>query len=115
MSQINNLIIPFFLGGIVMAGVKFVSTHINNTGLAAIIGGLPTGLLAIYFVSDQKSLGYAHNYFYVTLSLLIAILVFYFVHRYTKISKNIVLLISILTWASLVGIHYFLSQDEYNK
>lgn len=115
MSKLNNLIVPFFLGGSIISGIKFAATNMNNTILASVIGGIPTGLLAIYFVSNQNSLVYINNYFYVTLSLLIAILVFYFVHRYTNISKNFVLLISILIWISLVGIHYFMTQDEHNK
>ena len=48
-KEIKSLIIPFLLGGTVIAGVKFAATHLDDPALAAIIGGVPTGLISIYF------------------------------------------------------------------
>jgi len=106
MTDVKKLIVPFLIGGTVIAGVKYASTHIKNPAVAAIIGGVPTGLISIYFVSDEKTLKYAHNYFFVTLSLLSAIAVFYTLHTYTKLSKNVAVIVSLIFWAIFIAIRY---------
>jgi peptidoglycan/LPS O-acetylase OafA/YrhL len=112
MSELKSIIIPFLIGGTVISGVKYASSHVQNTALAAIIGGVPTGLIAIYFVSDEKSLKYAHTYFFVTLSLLTAIAIFYVLHTYTNMKKDVVLLISLICWATFIGIRYMLAGND---
>ena len=112
MSDVRKLIVPFLIGGTVISGVKYASTHIKNPAIAAIIGGVPTGLISIYFVSDEKTLKYAHNYFFVTLSLLSAIAVFYTLHTYTELSKNIAVLVSLIFWAIFIIIRYIVSGKD---
>lgn len=112
MSSISSLIIPFLIGGTVIASVKYASSHIKNPGVAAIIGGIPTGLLAIYFIAEDETMGYTHNYFFVTLSLLVSIAVFYIINKHTELKKDIILLISLLCWATLVGISYMLEKNK---
>lgn len=109
MSEIKELIIPFLLGGTIIAGVKFAATHLKNPAIAAILGGLPTGLISIYFLTSDKTIGYSKNYFNVTLCLLTAILVFYLLQIYTNISKNIILLIAMCVWIVGVSINFYLS------
>jgi hypothetical protein len=106
MTDLKSIIIPFLIGGTVISGVKYASSYIENPAVAAIIGGIPTGLISMYFVSDEKTLKYAHNYFFVTLSLLTAIAVFYVLHTYTEVKKDIVLLISLCCWAVFIAIRY---------
>lgn len=112
MSDLKDLIFPFLIGGSVIAGVKWASQHIDNPALAAVIGGVPTGLISIYWVSASKSLPYAHDYFYVTLSLLTAIAIFYALFTYTNIDKNLVLLIALACWGTLIAIRYTLSSKK---
>jgi len=113
MFELKGFIIPFLLGGSVIASVKYAATHMNNPALAAILGGLPTGLISIYFLTSQKSIGYARDYFYITLVLATAILMFYLLHIHTKLDKNIVLVFALLTWAVLVGLRYwFVTHSE---
>jgi hypothetical protein len=114
MSDLKGLIIPFLIGGSVIAGVKFAATHLDNPALAAILGGLPTGLISIYFLTSSKSIGYAHDYFYVTLILATAILTFYLLHIHTKMDKNVILLISLISWASLVVARYLYVSKKGN-
>ena len=115
MSELKGLIIPFLLGGATIAGVKYMAAHLNNPALAAILGGLPVGLLSIYVITSQNSVEYAHNYFYVTLILATAILSFYIIHIHTKLDKNIVLLISIVIWAVLVITRYLYAKYQEKK
>lgn len=112
MADLKSIIIPFLIGGTVISGVKYVSSHIKNPAVAAIIGGVPTGLISMYFVSDEKTLKYAHNYFFVTLSLLTAIAVFYVLHTYTEVKKDIVLLIALGCWALFIAIKYVVAGKD---
>jgi hypothetical protein len=107
--SIKELLVPFLIGGSVIAGVKFAATHLENPALAAIVGGLPTGLIAIYFLASEKAVGYAQNYFYVALSLVTSIMIFYLLLSYTKLPKNTALLIALCSWASLVGLRYMIT------
>jgi hypothetical protein len=109
MSEIRSLVIPFLIGGTVITTVKFAATKMSNPALAAIMGGLPTGLISIYFLTADKSVGYAHNYFFVTLILATAIMVFYLLSINTALDKNIIWGISVATWALLVASRYFYS------
>ena len=49
----TQYIIPFFIGGGTVAGVKLLSTVVSPV-YAAILGALPVGFLAVYFIEDIK-------------------------------------------------------------
>lgn len=107
MSGFKSLIAPFFIGGSVLAGVKYSSEHIKNPLISAIIGGIPTGLISIFLISDKKSIGYSYQYFFVTLSLLISIALFHILITNTQIHKNTILILSLILWVlSITIIHY---------
>lgn len=110
--DIKELIFPFFFGGFVMVAVKLSGKYIKNKAIAAIFGGIPLGLISLYLMSDDTVLKYAHNYFFVTLSLLTAIVVFYTLHTYTNMKKNIVLLISLIVWAAAVSTRALIASKQ---
>tara|TARA_Y100000389_G_C17415632_1_gene493523 strand:+ start:1161 stop:1526 length:366 start_codon:yes stop_codon:yes gene_type:complete len=111
-ETLKGLIIPFFIGGAIISGVKYSATHIDNPGLAAIIGGVPTGLLSIILLTRIKAQSYSENYFFVTLSLLFSIALYYFLVAKTNLNIKLIWVLSILLWAILVGAHYFLSNNK---
>ena len=53
--MVNHLLLtllePFLIGGSVIAGAKWASLYLNP-GLAAVIGGAPTGLIASLFIAE---------------------------------------------------------------
>lgn len=117
---LREILIPFLIGGTIVSSVKFAATHMDNPALAAILGGLPTGLLSIYFLTYDKTKDYTFNYFFVTLILAFSIAVFYFLRTRTKLSKNVIWGIALGTWITLVTVRYFLvqhtkSQDTSNS
>jgi len=115
MLKFKELIIPFLLGGSIIAGVKFTSEHIHNPAVAAILGAIPTGLISIYFISPNKSISYAHNYFYLTIILPVSVLIFYLLSIHTKLDKNLILLISLIIWVIMASIKYFLQSLKQNN
>ena len=99
----------FILGGFIVSGIKFASEVFPPT-VAAIIGGIPTGFLAISFLAENKKLGYAQNYYFVTLSLAACILTYYMLLKYKlnakflglKLSEHMIYGIAWCVW--LVGV-----------
>lgn len=114
-SLMKNLVIPFLLGGSIIAGVKYTATKLHNPALAAILGGLPIGLMSIYFVSTSEASSYAYNYFYVTLILLMSIMLFYVLYTHGNLSKNIAWGITMVCWAVLILSRYLYAQHFKNK
>jgi hypothetical protein len=109
MSDLKSLIVPFLIGGTIIASVKYASVHVPNPALAAIIGGFPTGLLSIYFVSNAKAGDYARNYFFVTLILLAASAVFYMAFVHGKLSKHVAWIIAVAFWIIMVSVRYVIA------
>ena len=112
MSELKDLVIPFLIGGSIITGVKYASTHIKNPVVAAIIGGIPTGLISIYFINDSNVLKYSYNYFFITLALLTSIVIFHILYVYTNLQKDVILLISLLCWALFIGIRYTITNTK---
>ena len=105
---VKNLLVPFLIGGTTIGAVKFAASHMHNPGLAAIFGGIPVGLVSLYFVANSEISSYAISSFYVTMILGVSILAFCILHSYTSLSKNGIVTISLIVWVVLVGGKYFL-------
>lgn len=98
----------FFLGGSVIAGSKLVSRFVNPA-LAPLIGGLPTGIIASFFMnSDSNKRQYFAGYAYSAFILFLAVL---FIHllssNYKTIPVNYISIVSFILWAV---ISYFIIQ-----
>jgi hypothetical protein len=110
--DVKNTVVPFLIGGTIIAGVKFASANIDNPAIAAAIAGVPIGLISIFFVASDKSEKYAHNYFYVTMILLASIALFYTLIKYTKINKNVIVGIALGTWMTLILLRYWYTESN---
>lgn len=91
------LLEPFIIGGAIIAGAKWASLYLNP-GLAAVIGGLPLGLIASMFIQQNQRNEYINNYFFVTTILLLSILIYYFLLTKTEINKTYAFIIAISFW-----------------
>jgi len=92
----------FLIGGSVIAGSKFAS-KILGPELAPIIGGLPTGIIASFFLtSNNVKEKYFEGYVYTSFILFLAILFIHLITKhYPKISVNIVSSSAFVVWAVL--------------
>lgn len=93
---------PFLIGGSVIAGSKLAS-KILGPELAPIVGGLPTGIIASFFLtSNNVKAKYFEGYVYTSFVLFLAIL---FIHLLTKyypnVSVNIISGSAFIVWAIL--------------
>ncbi len=93
---------PFLIGGSVIAGSK-IASKIMGPELAPIVGGLPTGILASFFLGNDKlKREYFEGYVYTSFILFLAIL---FIHLATKYAPstgvNIISGSAFIGWAIL--------------
>ena len=101
----------FFIGGCIVTGTKFASEHIANPALAAIIGGIPTGFLAISFLAENKKLQYVTNYYFVTLSLLGAIFTYYILSKKANhLTETQIYLLSWTVWILGISLKLFFNK-----
>tara|TARA_Y100000389_G_scaffold145109_1_gene143573 strand:+ start:1201 stop:1533 length:333 start_codon:yes stop_codon:yes gene_type:complete len=90
---------PFLIGGAVIAGSKFVADN-GPPQLAPLIGGMPTGIVASYFLAnDDNRRKYFDGYVYSSFTLFIAILAIYILDNKTSIHVNIISGIALVLWA----------------
>jgi hypothetical protein len=92
---------PFLIGGSVIAGSKYVSTLVNPA-LAPLVGGMPTGIIASFFLSSstEKKKFYT-GYVYSSFILFLAILFIHKVSDVTSYSVDMISTAAILLWAAI--------------
>jgi len=101
---------PFLLGGSIIAGTKYVSTFMNPS-LAPIIGGMPTGIIASFFLAKQtEKRSFFASYVYTSFLLFLAILFIHQLSIHTNINIDIISSIGIVVWGilSYFTVEYFI-------
>jgi hypothetical protein len=90
----------FLIGGSVIAGSKIVATY-AGPALAPIVGGMPTGIIAAYFLASKADkFKYYAGYFYTSFLLFLAITGIHFTSKYLdKTSIDLISTIYIIIWA----------------
>lgn len=92
---------PFLLGGSIIAGTKYVSTFVNPA-LAPIIGGMPTGILASFFLSKEKEKSqFFSGYVYTSFLLFLTILFIHEMSIRTKLNISLISILGLVVWAIL--------------
>ena len=100
---VGSLPAQFAIGGVTVAGIAYVSNHINNPTLAGLIAGVPIGLPSAVFVADGKVAAYSTKLVQATLLLILVTSEFWVLLNKFKFSKYKSVGIAMLTWA-VVGL-----------
>lgn len=103
----------FIVGGSVIAGSKLVST-LFGPRFAPIIGGMPTGIIASYFLSnDSQKIDFFKGYSVSSPILAFTVIAIYFLSITMKqVSTNIISSIGLVLWALLSFMSmYFVSKS----
>jgi len=105
----------FLIGGCAIAGSKIVAKYAGPS-LAPVVGGMPTGMLASYFLSTE---GEKRSYYqgYIYSSILLAIAVFCIdtvATHYKNIKLNTVTTIGLVLWfiMTYVTINFFVNKKK---
>lgn len=105
----------FAIGGSVIAGSKLAAEY-ASPALAPIVGGMPTGIIAAFFLAgDQKKREYYAGYAYSAFVLFLAILAIHLMTiRFPKMSVSAISLVALVLWAvlSYLAINYFVPKKH---
>ena len=105
---------PFLIGGIVIAGSKFVSKFASPS-LSPIIGGMPTGIIASLFLKSQNDKrAYFSGYYYSSILLALAIAWIHFTSiTYKEWNVDVISAVALGMWAflSYFAINYFIPKS----
>lgn len=105
---------PFLIGGSVIAGSKIVAKFAGPS-LAPIVGGMPTGIIASFFLKTQQAKrDYFSGYFYSSILLAIAIMFIHFISINTKWNVDIISSVALAIWAilSYIAINFFIPKKK---
>ena len=109
-----DLVKPFFIGGAVIAGSKAVS-KIAPPALSPLIGGMPTGIIATFFLdNDKEKTQYYAGYAYSSFVLFLAILMCHLWSANSSTPVNIISTVCIVAWAilSYVIVNHFVIKKK---
>lgn len=89
----------FFYSGLLMAGVKYVSTKLDSS-FAPIVSGLPLGIIGGFFINgNEKKHSYYEGYTYSSCILAMCVFAIYILSiAFTDISVNIISIIGLFMW-----------------
>lgn len=109
---ISNIIIPFIIGGLILSTAKYVSSKLHNPKLAAIVAGVPIGLITMYFISTEEAIIYSVDYVYLLLIILMVSILYAKLIQNTKIPKNILVIGALLVWLVLSLLRYKITSSK---
>lgn len=97
-KYIMDFIKPFIIGGSVISGAKLISKLVHPS-FAPIVGGMPTGLIAVFFLdTDKEKKDYFSGYVYSATILAITIFICNWLVSYKNISANVVSITGLILW-----------------
>jgi hypothetical protein len=106
---------PFLIGGCVIAGSKVVAKY-SSPALAPLVGGMPTGIIASFFMSKQDDKRkYFDGYFYSSILLAVAIVcIDLIVSKNKSMNVDIVSGLGLIVWALLTYfvINHFMKKNK---
>ena len=98
----------FIIGGAILAGGAHLGNNVSPF-LAALVTAFPLELLMIFLIKKQeKRRNYAKSLTILASCLVMASLAYYFVEPTSVINENNEVLLSIIIWAILAVLSYFL-------
>jgi|ETNvirenome_6_85_1030632.scaffolds.fasta_scaffold01823_4 H+/Cl- antiporter ClcA len=96
----NKTIQAFLTGAFIIGGAKYISIHIGSMW-AALLGGLPAGLIAAFFLKNNSFIRkFLNGYFIQTIvmTLIVYCLILPLVFL-TKVDINVIAFCALLLWA----------------
>jgi len=89
----------FLIGGTIISGVKLLSQY-TSPSVAALLGGLPTGVIASFFLNSKKDKKeYYDGYIYSSFILFLSVVVIHFLLNKTTLPADPVAAAGLVAWA----------------
>lgn len=100
---------PFVIGGGLITLGKYTSKFVDPA-IAPLIGGLPTGVIASFFLdNDKMRKGYYNGYVYSSFVLFFVIAAIHLAGEYTAMSMDLISFVGLVIWG---GISYVVIHAE---
>ena len=99
----------FIIGGILFSLIKYTADNVEDIRISSVIAALPLGLLSSLLITDKKLQIYSFSYTKNIAVLFLTALVFYCLHKFTKLNRHINLISSMLFWViiNLILLYFF--------
>ena len=110
-EAMNSLPGQFCIGGATVAGISFISNHLNNPLLAGIVASIPIGMPSTIFVKNSQIMSYTWNLLVMTSVLVLATIVNYYLINHADYNKYESAGISFAIWAGLGAVYYFVAKS----
>jgi len=106
MKDYNTYFMTFILSGLLITGIKYLTTKWDSKKLSVVLGGIPTGLIAMYVLKSSEGLEYS-KYYLINNIICTTTVALSFLLFYNKVaSKNDIVTISILFWIGIMIVVY---------
>ena len=100
---------PFVIGGGLITLGKYTSKFVDPA-IAPLIGGLPTGVIASFFLdNDKMRKGYYNGYVYSSFVLFFVIAAIHLAGEHTAMSMDLISFVGLVVWG---GISYVVINAE---
>jgi len=97
----------FIIGGLTVAGIAYFGNNATNPAIAGLIGALPVGMPSSVFVDDAKVESYAYNLMLMSIPLLLATILNWYLIAKMKFTKYKSVGISMLLFVMIGAIITF--------
>jgi len=77
----------FIIGGLTVAGIAYFGNNATNPAIAGLIGALPVGMPSSVFVDDEKVESYAYNLMLMSIPLILATILNWYLIAKMKFTK----------------------------
>jgi len=84
---LNSIPGQFIIGGLTVAGIAYFGNNAANPAIAGLIGALPVGMPSSVFVDDAKVESYAYNLMLMSIPLLLATILNWYLIAKMKFTK----------------------------
>lgn len=104
---LNSIPGQFIIGGLTVAGIAYFGNNATNPAIAGLIGALPVGMPSSVFVDDAKVESYAYNLMLMSIPLLLATILNWYLIAKMKFTKYKSVGISMLLFVMIGAIITF--------
>lgn len=105
--MVNKLVLNFILGGLIFSSIYYTANIIQDQKLSSIIALIPIALICGLIINGRKQVEeYYKNTLYVLIITFILLLVTYYLFKYSKLNKFIIIFSVLILWILLQYLRY---------
>ena len=105
--MVNKLVLNFILGGLIFSSIFYTANIIKDQKLSSIVALIPIALLCGLIINGRRQIEeYYKNTLYVLIITFFILVVTYFLFKYSKLNKYIIIFSILMLWIFLQYLRY---------